>query len=256
VSADPRPLDPRPLDPRARDPRPRDPRPLGARSAAFAAVSADTRALAALYAGFGAGVVLVALLHAPAKGWVVLGLVVAFNLALPLLAVAVERRDWLALWAFLLPVSIFQILPDWILVDTLRTLRFPVIGGPRIDHAINLAMGGMWVPPLFIVLSQARGRPGLAALLALAVFFGSELLAPVLALWKPVGTDARLAGVALYVLPAEAALGWAAVTAYAGVEGASVTRRLAAALAVSTFYLGALVLAHFLIDTAGWTITV
>jgi hypothetical protein len=217
-----------------------DARPITARSAAFAGVSAEARALGALYAAFGAGIILVALLSAPAKGWVVLALVVAFNLGLPLVAVAVGRRDWLALWAFLLPVSICQILPDWILVDTVRTLRFPTIGGPRIDHAINLAMGGMWVPPLFI---------------ALAVFLPSELFAPVLALWKPVGHTTRVAGVALYVLPAEAALGWASATAASAVAGATVARRLAAALAVSTFYLGALVLAHFLIDTAGWTLT-
>lgn len=230
-------------------------RPILAGSAAFAGVRRDTRALGALYAAFGGGIVLVALLHAPAKGWAVLALVVAFNVGLPLTATAVGRRDWLALWAFLLPVSIFQILPDWILVDTLRTLRFPNIGGPRIDHAINLAMGGMWVPPLFIVLSQARRRAGVAAALALLVFLPSELLAPVLALWKPVGHTTRVAGVALYVLPAEAVLGWATATAHGLAGTAAVPRRVAAALAVSMFYLGALVLAHFVLDTAGWTIS-
>jgi hypothetical protein len=57
------------------------------------------------------------------------------------------------------------------------------------------------------------------------------------------------------VLPAEAALGWATATAYALAGTASAFRRVTAALAVSTFYLGALVLAHFLIDVAGWSIS-
>ena len=60
---------------------------------------------------------------------------------------------------------------------------------------------------------------------------------------------------AVYVVPAEAALGWATATAFALVRHRSLPARVGAALAVSTFYLGALVLAHFLIDVAGWRLT-
>ena len=56
-------------------------------------------------------------------------------------------------------------------------------------------------------------------------------------------------------MPAEAALGWAAATAFALVRHRALPARVGAALAVSTFYLGALVLAHFLIDVAGWRLT-
>lgn len=204
---------------------------------------------------FFAGSGVTAALSAPAKGWWVLALVVSYNVALPLMARAVGRDDWVSLWAFLLPVSIFQILPDWVLAGLIGTLRFPEIGGPRIDDTINLAMGGMWVAPLFIVLVLARGRAGVAAALALGVFGGSELLAPVLQLWEPVGDTTEVAGVALYVLPAEAALGAATAMAYTVVREAGPARRVAAALAVSTFYLGALVLSHFIIDIAGWSIS-
>jgi hypothetical protein len=38
--------------------------------------------------------------------------------------------------------------------------------------------------------------------------------------------------------------------------GAGSARPVGAALAVSTFYLGALVLAHFLVDVAGWRLSV
>lgn len=87
------------------------------------------------------------------------------------------------------------------------------------------------------------------------VFLGSELLAPILELWEPGDAPTQLAGVALYVLPAEAALGWAAAVAYNATGEARWPARVGAALAVSTFYLGALVLSNFFIDIAGWTIS-
>jgi hypothetical protein len=218
-------------------------------------VSRDLRAIVALHAAFFAGAAVTAVLDAPQKGWAVVALVVAYNVGLPLTARAVGRADWFALWAFLLPVSVFQILPDWVLADLVGTLRFPVIGGPRIGHAINLAMGGMWVPPLFIVLALAGGSAARASVLALVVFAGSELLAPVLELWKPTGDTTRVAGVALYVLGAEAALGWASATAFNHTRTRRPPEGVAAALAVSTLYTGALVLAYFLVDVARWTLS-
>jgi hypothetical protein len=218
-------------------------------------MSRDVRAIVLLHAALFAGTAVVAVLDAPEKGWAVVALVVAYNVALPLTARSVGRRDWFALWAFLLPVSIFQIVPDWILVDVVGILHFPDNGGPRLDDSIALAMGGMWVAPLFIALALARGRAALAAALSLGVFLGSELLAPVIGLWEPVGDTEQWAGVAVYVLPAEAALGWAAATAFALAGKAPLPRRVLAAFAVSTFYTGALVVSHFLIDVAGWRIT-
>lgn len=238
-------------------------------------VSGDLRAIVAFHAVFFACAGAIALLDPPAKGWAVLALVVGYNVGLPLIARTVGRDDWFALWRFLLPLSVFQVLPDWVLAAEIGTLSFPAIGGPRLDDAITLAMAGMWVPPLFIVLALARwwaardaaGAPtgltgsapagaALAAALAFVVFLGSELFAPLLELWEPVGDTVQVAGVALYVLPAEAALGWAAATAFALAGAAAWPRRILAALAVSTFYTGALVLAHFLIDVAGWGVSV
>jgi len=80
-------------------------------------------------------------------------------------------------------------------------------------------------------------------------------MAPSLGLWEPTGDTHRVAGVAIYVIPAEAALGWATAVAVAATRRKPMATRVAAALAVSTFYLGALVLAHFLIDVAGWRLT-
>lgn len=216
----------------------------------------DVRLLVAFHAAFLASIGIVALLDAPAKGWGVLALVVLYNAGLPFVARAAGRADWLALWAFLLPLSIFQVFPDWVLAGQIGTLAFPDVGGPRVDDVIPLAMAGMWVPPLFIVLALAGRSPARAAGLAFLVFLGSELAAPALQLWEPAGDTAQVAGVALYVLPAEAALGWAGCIAFVAVGSDRWPRRVGAALAVSTFYLGALVLAHFLIDVAGWSLSV
>ena len=216
----------------------------------------DVRAMVAFHVAFFGGSAVVALLDPPAMGWFVLGLALAYNTGLPLLARALDRPDWFQLWRFLLPLSIFQILPDWVLADLIGTLRFPDIGGPRLDDAITLAMAGMWAPPLFVAVSLARGRAGRAALIALAVFTVTEVFAPTIGIWEPPGKATEVAGSALDVLAAEAALGWATAAAYAATGERRAAERVLAALAVSTFYTGALVASFFLIDVAGWHLAV
>lgn len=215
-----------------------------------------SRALIALHAGLIAAFGLAALLDAPAKGWAVFGLVVAYNFALPLTARAAGRPDLVRLWAFLLGVSIFQLLPDWVLADLLGTLSFPDTGGPRVDDAIPLAMGGMWVAPLFIALALSRGSAWRAAGLALVIFTGAELAAPALEVWEPTDLATQVAGIALYVLPAEAVLGASTLLAFRWVGERPRAEQVAVSLGVSTLYLGALVLGYFLIDVAGFSITV
>jgi hypothetical protein len=208
-----------------------------------------------VHAGLLVGGAVALSLDSPAQGWAVFGCVVGYVAALLWVCRATGQSDLFALAGFLAFVSVFQVLPDWVLADLVGTLRFPETGGPRVDDVIPLAMAAMWVAPLFAAVALSGGRPGRAALLAGAIFFGTELFAPTLGLWKPVGDVHRVLGVAIYVLPAEAVLGWAAATAFILVRRASLVARVGAALAVSTFYLGALVLAHFLIDVAGWRIT-
>lgn len=194
-------------------------------------------------------------LSRPAQGWAVLATVVAYVIGLQVATHRSGRSDLQALAAFLVPVSIFQVLPDWVLADLVGTLGFPDTGGLRVDDVIPVAMAGMWVAPLFVAVALAGARPGRSALFAALVFLGSEIAAPTLGLWEPTGDTTRLLGVAIYVIPAEAALGWATATAFRATRELDVTRRIGAAFAVSTFYLGALVLAYFLIDVAGWSIT-
>ena len=194
-------------------------------------------------------------LDRPAQGWGVLVVVVAYVAALQVAARRSGRPDLAALAAFLVPVSAFQVLPDWVLAGLVGTLRFPDTGGLRVDDVIPVAMAGMWVAPLFIAVALAAGRPARAAVLAVVVFLAAEIAAPMLGLWEPTGDTTRWAGVAIYVLPAEAALGWATAYAFGATRTSSAPTRIGAALAVSTFYLGALVLSYFLIDVAGWRIT-
>ncbi|MGA8987187.1 DUF6989 domain-containing protein [Aeromicrobium sp.] len=191
-------------------------------------------------------------LDAPSQGWAVLATVVGYAVALPWACWRAGRPDLVALASFLTAVSAFQLLPDWVLADLVGTLRFPDTGGLRVDDVIPLAMAGMWIAPLFAAVALSGARPARAAGLAAIIFLGSEVLAPYVGLWEPTGDTHQLLGVAICVVPAEAALGWAAATAFIATRSRGVPIRIGAALAVSTFYLGALVLSHFLIDVAGW----
>ena len=208
-----------------------------------------------VHAGLFVGGAVALSLDPPAQGWGVLVCVVAYVAALLRVCRSAGRTDLLALAGFLALVSVFQVLPDWVLAEVVGTLRFPDRGGPRLDDVIPLAMAAMWVAPLFAAVALSGGRPGRAAALSGLIFLGAELLAPALGLWEPTGDTHRLLGVAVYVVPAEAALGWAAATAFALVRHRSLPARTGAALAVSTFYLGALVLSHFLVDVARWRLT-
>ncbi|WP_425358305.1 DUF6989 domain-containing protein [Aeromicrobium marinum] len=213
------------------------------------------RTVLALHVLFFAAGGVVLSLDAPAKGWGVLGCVVAYVVLLPLAAHRDGRPELQALALFLAGVSVFQVVPDWVLADVLGILAFPDTGGLRVDDVIPLAMAGMWVAPLFIALALAGARPGRSALFAVLVFAGAEFAAPTLGLWEPIGDTTRVAGIAIYVLPAEAALAWATAVAFNATRTAAVAARIAVAAAVSTFYLGALVTAYFLIDVAGYSLT-
>lgn len=183
------------------------------------------------------------------RGWLLLAVVLAANAGLPLAARARGRRDWLAWWTVLLPISVFQLVPDWFLVGGLGTLSFPDIGGPRLGGDVTLALGGMWLIPLFATVALAGRSPARGAVIAFLIFLGSELLAPVVGLWEPHHAT-RILGVALYVLPAEAILGAGTVIAVRELSDAPPWQRVGGAAAVSVLYTGALALGWFLIDGA------
>ncbi len=202
------------------------------------------------------GATLVALLlPSPAKGWAVLAVSFGGCAGLVALARAVDRPAWSAALGVLIPISIFQLVPDWFLADALGTLRFPDTGGIRVGDVIPLAMCGMWVLPLFLVILIAGDNVTRGALAAFVLFLGTELAAPTAGLWEPAGDVTKVAGVALYVLPAEAVLGAATVLAVRATRDRPLGERVLAAAAVSTLYTGALALCWFLIDHATLTLS-
>lgn len=140
--------------------------------------------------------------------------VVAYEVAL--LGLAVLRRDGglARLWWFAVTLSVWQVVPDQVLVEVVGSLAFPPDGVPDLG-AVTLPLAGMWAVPAVLVAVTADGvhaRRGelagvvAAALTALAVFAAAETVIPRLGLWRPVGVR-TIGTVAPYILVAEVVLG-------------------------------------------------
>jgi hypothetical protein len=185
-------------------------------------------------------------LRPPDLGWGILGLAVLYNLLLPLIASRAGHREWLDLWLFLLPLSVLQVLPDWVLSQQFGILVFPDLGGPRIG-TVPAYMAGLWVIPLFWALWLAGRSVLAAAVLALLLFAGAEWGARLLHLWNAQHVN-QWFGVADYVLLPEMLLGGAAAYAFEQSRDRNPVIRLGAAACVTVFYTGALVLTYFLIE--------
>ncbi|MGB1563734.1 MAG: DUF6989 domain-containing protein [Sinimarinibacterium flocculans] len=199
---------------------------------------------------FVAAAAAIALTPMRAFGSVLLMAAVAYQIALPAWSLMRGHGDWLALWAFLLPLSLCQPLADWVLVDVAQTLTFPDHGIYRIGGAVPLYFCGLWTMALFPVLlaAQHSRRPWLAVTGAgLLVFAACEWIARPLGLWHARNV-ATVAGVAAYVLVAEVLLCWAALAAYRGTRGSALPVRVVAAAGVSLLYTGALLWALLVVD--------
>lgn len=200
---------------------------------------------AALYAVVGA----IALsLEAPAKGWAILFCSIGGVVGVCLLAKFTGRREWLAALTVLVPISFFQVFPDWMLAKVIGSIAFPDNGGLRVDAVIPLAMAGLWVLPLLVVVLIARDSLWRGALVSTIVFAATEIAAPHIGIWEPAGGVSEVLGIAIYVLPAEAALGAATVYAVRVAADAGWGTKLVAAASVSVFYTGALAVSALLID--------
>lgn len=212
-------------------------------------------ALLGFHALFGVVAVL-ALGFAPAGfyGIAITALVVGYHVALVGWSAWRRQREWLVLWGFLLPLSLLQVVPDWILVEQIGSLQFFDHGVPRIG-AVPVYMAGMWMIPLFVIVRCADAMPRggmrpLAALIAALVVFGAaELLAAPLGLWAMRGVDEAFMGAALYVLPAEALLGLAAWWGHRLMRGRAWPLRALVAAGISVLYTGALITGYFFIET-------
>lgn len=173
----------------------------------------------------------------------------AATLYLGVLAAAAWLRshhDLVDAWMFLVPLSAFQVLPDWMLVQQ-RLLAFPALGGPAIGP-VPAYMAVLWVAPLLVVIwlaEIARRRSevlGLcaAAVASCAVFAAAEWAGVRHGLWVPRNVQ-TWHGIAPYVLAAETVLGVAAWLAFTMVQARVLVLKVAAAAIVSAAYAGALV---------------
>ena len=184
-----------------------------------------------------------------ALGWRLVGLVVVYNVALPLAGAARGHRDWVVLWLFLVPLSVCQVVPDAFLAGVLGVLDFPDTGGPRLGP-VPLAMAGMWTIPLWLVLWGALRLSGgdlvrgalWAAALAGALLVGAEATLWAVPIWQATGV-ATVGPVVPEVL-----LGAVTWLAFSLTRSASVTVRACAASLVSLVYLGALAASFGLVE--------
>lgn len=186
-------------------------------------------------------------LNSPAKGWAVLAVSVAGAIGVCILAAKTGRTTWLTALGVIVPISLFQVIPDWFLAKELGTIIFEDNGGIRIDDAIPLAMATMWVLPLLVVTLLARDNLALGAAISALLFLSTEIGAPAAGLWEPAGGAREIAGVAAYVIPAEALLGAATVYAVRVAGNKPIATRLLAGASVSIFYTGALAVSWLLI---------
>lgn len=148
-------------------------------------------------------------------------------------------------WLFLLPLSLFQVVPGWVLARELGVLVFPQLGGERIGP-VPVYLAGLWVPPLLIVLwlAEALHRRSAALALPVAVLAGAAVFG--LAEWAARGQSLWVArnvatfhGVALHAVAAGALLGLATWLMFVQVQSRALPVKVVGAAVVSTFYLGA-----------------
>jgi len=186
-------------------------------------------------------------------GYALLGAVLGYHLASLLWSSRRGDREWLRLWAYLLPLSMLQVVPDWILVEMVGSLRFMDHGVARVG-SVPIYMAGMWSIPLFVIVALARlARPPalravVAVLVAVVMFGSSEWYAHPLGLWHAVSVEHSVVGIALYVLPAEAALGLAAWWGFEATRGRGLAPQILVAMATSVFYTGMLITSYFFIE--------
>ena len=217
---------------------------------------ANERDLLWFYSGFTVAALLALFLPLGSLGLRLCALVVLYNIALPLVARWRRHDVWFAAWAFLLPLSILQVFPDWFLSAQLGVLVFPEVGAPMIG-SVSSFMALMWVIPLFLVLmagEATRQRLGTGAgvaaagAAALLIFALSETFSWRIPVWY--AQDVSMwQHMALYVLPAELVLGVATYSGFLLTRGQAFALKLATAASIMLMYLGALAFFYLLIET-------
>ena len=173
------------------------------------------------------------------------GLVLLYNVALPLAAWRRGHPEWSKLWLFLVPLSVLQVFPDWFLADPLGVIEFPDTGGLRIGP-IPAFMAGMWTIPLFIIILLGRRVAAhstrnialaTVAVASILLFVGSEATLWAVPIWHARNVT-MVARVAVYLIVPEIVLGLSAFLAFESSLHRSIWHKLSGAFAVMLLYLG------------------
>lgn len=198
---------------------------------------------------FGITAPLLMYLQGERLGQALLLLTLGYHLGLVAYALLRGHAEWLTLWAFLLPLSLAQVLPDLALARVAGVLSFHDHGQYRIGGAVPVYFAGMWAAilfPLLLLGNATRSRYLNTAALGLLAFALWEWAAPYLQLWAP--HNVRLfQGIAVYVLIPEVLLCVAALWMYRETRGRGILAPLVGALCVPVFYAGALFISLTLI---------
>jgi ABC-type proline/glycine betaine transport system permease subunit len=183
------------------------------------------------------------------------GLVILYNIMVPVIALVRRNPEWAMLWLFLFPLSIMQIFPDWFLSSEIGIIIFPDTGSPRIGD-VPVFMGGLWTIPLFVIVFlgrriEARFTRNIA-LVAVCVssavlFIGSEATLWLIPIWYAQGVTV-IFHVAVYLIVPEILLGLSAFLAYEMSHLRPLWYRLAAAFTVMILYLGNLCFFYLVIE--------
>jgi hypothetical protein len=181
-------------------------------------------------------------------------LVAGWNVAFGALSLRLGYTRFYSYWKFVALVSLFQIFPDWFLVQRLGTLTFPS-DAYKIGGAVSWFMAGLWSMPCLWILCSCD-RPIIsnldylqAALISIAIFGLAEQLCHPLQLWAFTDSVQHTWGnVALYVLPAELLLGPILLYLYNQAKHTQDYQQVIAAAAVSFVYTGALAISHLLLE--------
>ena len=213
-------------------------------------------------------IALITVITSPLESEIALGLriwvlLIGYHASITLVALRRQHRDWLIMMKFLVPLSIFMILPDGFLAIGLKTIVFPDMGVGQIFNVTSF-MSFMWVIPLFISTTVGRGmeargvgifRAALGAgLSGLIIFLGSEEILTRIPIWYPLGNCLKIGHAAIYVLPPEFFIGVIAFLAcrhclsqpYS--DQVSFPLQIFAAFMIMSMYLGNLIICFMVID--------
>ena len=182
-------------------------------------------------------------------------LLVLFYITSTIILLKLRTYDlWKEAFYFSVGLNLWMLFPDWFLAAVLGTIEFSE-QSLRVG-LVSLYMLGMWSIPftlilfMFRVLEEDYAQPTaifFAALSGLGVFVLSEQLLPMLSVWQAKNVM-TLGNIALYVVPAEAALCFAVIYGFLFSRDERIHVTIVMQGSVMVFYTGALALSFFIIE--------